>query len=264
MNRELETLKFGIEDGLATITLARPDAANAMNPTMARELSEVAIVCEEHPGLRAVLINAEGTLFCAGGDISEFVAAGDQVGALIRQMASDLHQGISRLTRLNAPVIAAIQGTAAGAGFSLAIAADISIAAEHAKFTMAYTNAGLSPDGSSTYFLPRRVGDRRARELMLTNRVLTAAEAAEWGVINQAVPAETLEQTVQRLIEQFRKGPTLAFGRVKSLLNDSFNHGLETQMELETRGIAESAMTRDGQEGLHAFLEKRTPLFQGD
>jgi 2-(1,2-epoxy-1,2-dihydrophenyl)acetyl-CoA isomerase len=175
-----------------------------------------------------------------------------------------LHQGISRLTRLNAPVIAAIQGTAAGAGFSLAIAADISIAAEHAKFTMAYTNAGLSPDGSSTYFLPRRVGDRRARELMLTNRVLTAAEAAEWGVINQAVPAETLEQTVQRLIEQFRKGPTLAFGRVKSLLNDSFNHGLETQMELETRGIAESAMTRDGQEGLHAFLEKRTPLFQGD
>ena len=99
---------------------------------------------------------------------------------------------------------------------------------------------------------------------MLTNRVLTAAEAAEWGVINQEVPAETLEQTVQRLIEQFRKGPTLAFGRVKSLLNDSFNHGLETQMELETRGIAESAMTRDGQEGLHAFLEKRTPLFQGD
>ncbi len=99
MNHELETLKFGIEDGLATITLARPDAANAMNPTMARELSEVAIVCEEHPGLRAVLINAEGKLFCAGGDISEFVAAGDQVGALIRQMASDLHQGISRLTR---------------------------------------------------------------------------------------------------------------------------------------------------------------------
>jgi 2-(1,2-epoxy-1,2-dihydrophenyl)acetyl-CoA isomerase len=263
MSDALETLKFNITDGLATITLSRPDAANAMNPTMARELNQVSILCEEDRTLRAVLINAEGKLFCAGGDISEFVAAGDKVGGLIRQMASDLHLGISRLTRLRAPVIASIQGTAAGAGFSLAIAADVSIAAEQAKFTMAYTNAGLSPDGSSTYFLPRRIGDRRARELMLTNRILTAQEAAEWGVINQAVPAETLDQTVQQLVTQFRQGPTLAYGRVKALLNDSFNQGLETQMELETKGIADTAMTEDGQEGLKAFLEKRQPTYYG-
>ena len=263
MSDALETLKFNITDGLATITLSRPDAANAMNPTMARELNQVSILCEEDRTLRAVLINAEGKLFCAGGDISEFVAAGDKVGGLIRQMASDLHLGISRLTRLRAPVIASIQGTAAGAGFSLAIAADVSIAAEQAKFTMAYTNAGLSPDGSATYFLPRRIGDRRARELMLTNRILTAQEAAEWGVINQAVPAETLDQTVQQLVTQFRQGPTLAYGRVKALLNDSFNQGLETQMELETKGIADTAMTEDGQEGLKAFLEKRQPTYYG-
>jgi len=263
MTQRYTTIKFAIIEDVATISLSRPDAANAMNPVMARELNLAAIECEEHQGLRAVLINAEGKLFCAGGDISEFAAAGKQVGALIREMAGDLHLAISRLTRLKAPVIAAIQGTAAGAGFSLAIAADISIAADTAKFTMAYTNGGLSPDGSSTYFLPRRIGDRRARELMLTNRILTAQEAADWGVINQAVPAETLDQTVQQLLKTFKQGPTLAYGAVKALLNDSFNHGLETQMELETRAIADCSMTRDGQEGLHAFLEKRPANFIG-
>jgi len=129
MTQSYTTIKFTIIESVATITLSRPDAANAMNPVMARELNLAAIECEEHQGLRAVLINAEGKLFCAGGDISEFAAAGKQVGALIREMAGDLHLAISRLTRLKAPVIAAIQGTAAGAGFSLAIAADISIAA---------------------------------------------------------------------------------------------------------------------------------------
>ena len=263
MTQSYTTIKFTIIEDVATITLSRPEAANAMNPVMARELNLAAIECEEHQSLRVVLINAEGKLFCAGGDISEFAAAGKQVGGLIREMAGDLHLAISRLTRLKAPVIAAIQGTAAGAGFSLAIAADISIAADTAKFTMAYTNGGLSPDGSSTYFLPRRIGDRRARELMLTNRILTAQEAADWGVINQAVPAETLDQTVQQLFKTFRHGPTLAFGAVKALLNDSFNNGLETQMELETRAIADCAMTPDGQEGLHAFLEKRQANFIG-
>ena len=150
MTQSYTTIKFTIIEDVATITLSRPEAANAMNPVMARELNLAAIECEEHQSLRVVLINAEGKLFCAGGDISEFAAAGKQVGALIREMAGDLHLAISRLTRLKAPVIAAIQGTAAGAGFSLAIAADISIASDTAKFTMAYTNGGLSPDGSST------------------------------------------------------------------------------------------------------------------
>lgn len=263
MDQEFETLKFTIKDSLATITLARPEAANAMNPRMARELNLAAIACEEHRGLRAVLINAEGKLFCAGGDIGEFGAAGDDVGAMIREMAGDLHHGISRLTRLRAPVVASIQGTAAGAGFSLAVAADLSIAAESAKFTMAYTQAGLSPDGSSTYFLPRRIGDRKARELMLTNRILSASEAEEWGLINRAVAADALVEETHQLIAQLCQGPTRALGAVKTLLNDSFNQGLETQMEHETRAIAECAMSRDGREGVRAFLEKRQPDFQG-
>jgi len=257
------TIEFSVKDNVATITLNRPDAANAMNPQMAKELSECARLCQDNPDVRAVIIQANGKMFCAGGDLSEFAAAEEAVGSLLLSMTADLHQFISHLTRMNAPVIAAVQGTAAGAGFSLAAAADITIAAEHAKFTMAYTNAGLSPDGSSTYFLPRRIGDRKARELMLTNRVLSAEEAVSWGIINQAVPADQLDSTVDALAKQLANGPTLAFGSVKTLLNQSFDNGLETQMELETREIARLSTTADGQEGIQAFLAKRKPEFTG-
>ncbi len=258
-----ETLKFAVADNIATITINRPEAANAMNPLMARELSDVAIQCDESKEIRAVIINAEGRMFCAGGDLSAFADAGDGVSALMKQMAGDLHMGISRLTRMNAPVIAAVGGVAAGAGFSLAIAADLVIAGASAKFTMAYTNAGLSPDGSSTYFLPRRIGDRRARELMITNRLLTADEALDWGLVNQVVADDDLESTVAGLAATIAVGPTLAYGQVKSLLNSSFDNGLETQMELETRGISSMAGTPDGQEGISAFLAKRKPAFTG-
>jgi 2-(1,2-epoxy-1,2-dihydrophenyl)acetyl-CoA isomerase len=247
-----ETLIFETTDSIATITLNRPDAANAMNPLMARELSAIAIKCDESPGIRAVVIRATGKMFCAGGDLGVFGEAGDGASALIKEMAGDLHMGISRLARMNAPVIAAVNGTAAGAGFSLALSADLVISVDSAKFVMAYTNAGLSPDGSSSYFLPRRVGDRRARELMLTNRVLTADEALDWGIVNQVVAEADLAA-----------GPTLAYGQVKALLNASFDNGLETQMELESRGIADMARSRDGKEGIQAFLAKRKPEFKG-
>jgi 2-(1,2-epoxy-1,2-dihydrophenyl)acetyl-CoA isomerase len=258
-----ETLIFDVADKIATITLNRPDAANAMNPLMARELSDAAIRCDDAADIRAVVIRATGKMFCAGGDLGHFADAGDGVSALMKEMAGDLHMGISRLTRMNAPVIAAVNGTAAGAGFSLAVAADMVIAVDTAKFVMAYTNAGLSPDGSSSYFLPRRIGDRRARELMLTNRVLSAGEALEWGVINQVVSEDALEEEVSKLASKFAAGPTLAFGQVKSLLNASFDNGLETQMELETRGISDMSKTDDGKEGIQAFLAKRKPEFKG-
>jgi 2-(1,2-epoxy-1,2-dihydrophenyl)acetyl-CoA isomerase len=164
---------------------------------------------------------------------------------------------------MNAPVIAAVNGTAAGAGFSLALSADLVISVDSAKFVMAYTNAGLSPDGSSSYFLPRRVGDRRARELMLTNRVLTADEALDWGIVNQVVAEADLDETVGKLANKIAAGPTLAYGQVKALLNASFDNGLETQMELESRGIADMARSRDGKEGIQAFLAKRKPEFKG-
>lgn len=260
---DLETLLFSIEDNIATITLNRPDAAHAMNPTMARELSRVAITCDESDQVRAVVIRSTGKMFCAGGDLGAFSRAGDNLSALIKEMAGDLHMGISRLSRMNAPVIAAVNGTAAGAGFSLTIAADLVVSVDTAKYVMAYTNAGLAPDGSSTYFLPRRIGDRRARELMLTNRVLSAEEALHWGIINQVVTEDELDDAVHSLASTIAAGPTLAFGQVKSLLNASFDNGLETQMELESRGIAAMSSTADGAEGITAFLEKRKPNFTG-
>ena len=160
-------------------------------------------------------------------------------------------------------MIAAVNGTAAGAGFSLVMACDLVIASEGSVFTMAYTNAGLSPDGSSTYFMPRRIGDRRTRELMLTNRVLSAEEALDWGIVNKVVTKDELSSETMKLAEKISRGPSLAYEKVKSLLDSSFNQSLETQMELETRAISEMVMTEDGQEGINAFLEKRSPIFKG-
>ena len=260
----LDTLDFSISNNVATITLSRPENANALDPKMAKELSDVAIECDENKDVRAVIIEGKGKMFCAGGDLKTFSDAGNSAPALIKQMAGDLHIAISRFSRMDAPTIAAINGTAAGAGFSIAISADLVISAKSAKFVMAYTNAGLSPDGSSTYFLPRRIGDRRARELMLTNRLLSAEEALEWGLINKIVEENDLSETARELARTFARGPTLAFGKVKSLLNSSFDNGLETQMELETRGISDMARSLDGQEGIEAFLNKRKPKFRGE
>jgi len=143
------------------------------------------------------------------------------------------------------------------------MACDLAIAAQNAVFTMAYTRAGLSPDGSSTFYMPRKIGDRRTRELMLTNRVLNAAEALEWGIVNQVVEAGAALSAAQDLAKELAQGPTLAYGAVKTLLNGSFEQGLESQMELEARTIAELSLSGDGQEGMSAFLNKRKPEFKG-
>jgi len=177
--------------------------------------------------------------------------------------AEDVVDAISRFARMRAPIVAAVNGTAAGAGFSMVCATDLAIAADHAKLTMAYTGAGLSPDGSSSYFLPRIIGQRRTFELMLTNRVLTAAEALDWGLLNEVVPADELMATAEKRVAQLASGPTNAHAVVKRLLATSATESLETQMEHETRGIAECARTADGREGITAFLEKRKPSFEG-
>lgn len=260
---EFETLTFLVTDSVATITMNRPEAMNAMSPLMGKELHLAALAIDERPDVRAVILTGAGKMFCAGGDLSAFAAAGAGARRLIMEMTGDLHLALSRLARNPAPVIAAVNGTAAGAGFSLAMAADLAIASNKAVFTMAYTNAGLSPDGSSTYYMPRKIGDRRARELMLTNRLLNASEALEWGVVNDVVAPEELMDSARALATKIANGPTQAFGQVKALLDGSFDHSLETQMELEARAIAGLVVSADGQEGLHAFLDKRKPEFKG-
>ncbi len=258
-----ENITLERRDGVATLTLNRPNTANSIDLPLARELMDAAIVCDDDPETRAVILTGAGKMFCAGGDLRSFADAGLGVGSKLKELTAHLHAAISRLTRMNAPVIAAVNGMAAGAGFSLAIAADLTIASETAGFVMAYTQAGLVPDGSSTFFLPRRIGDRRTRELMLTNRRLSAAEALEWGLVNQVVPAEELLPTAQKLAATLAAGPTRSYGAVKALLNETFEHGLESQMELEARAIAAASITPDGQEGIRAFLEKRKPVFTG-
>ena len=258
-----ETLNLEVRDGVACLTFNRPKVGNAMSPLMARELSDAAIRCDDDPAIRAVVLTGAGKLFCAGGDLGMFAEAGAGAKSMLKAMAGDLHMALSRLARMAPPVIAAVNGAAGGAGMSIVMAADLAIAAQSAKFTMAYTNAGLSPDGSSTFYMPRKIGDRRARELMLTNRVLTATEAEAWGVVNQVVPDGEALSTAMTLAGRLALGPTRAFGAVKTLLNETFEHGLEAQMELEARAIAELSVSEDGQEGIRAFMEKRKPKFSG-
>lgn len=258
-----ENITLERRDGVATLTLNRPNAANSIDVPLGRDLMYAAIECDDDPDVRAVVLTGAGKMFCAGGDLRSFADAGTGIASRLKELTAYLHAAISRLTRMDAPVIAAVNGMAAGAGFSLAVAADFTIASESAGFVMAYTQAGLVPDGSSTFFLPRRIGDRRTRELMLTNRRLTAAEALDWGLVNQVVPADQLLSTATALATTLAAGPTRSFGATKALLNETFEHGLEAQMELEARAIATASISADGQEGIRAFLEKRKPRFTG-
>lgn len=258
-----ETVLFDVEDHVARLTLNRPDSGNAMNAVMMRELREVSIRCDEDPEIRAVLIAGAGKMFCAGGDLRSFAAQGDGLPAHLKSITVDLHGAVSRLSRMDAPVVCAVNGFAAGAGFSLAIAADLVIAAESARFTVAYSAVGLSPDGSCSFFLPRLVGLRRTQELMLTRRVLSASEALDWNLVTRVVPDDALQEESLKLATAFASGPTRAFGGVKRLLIQSSGDHLESQMELEARCIADAARSTDGREGIAAFLEKRAARFAG-
>lgn len=258
-----EAIIFEVDSGVATVTLNRPDAANGMTLTLLRELAGIAIRCDEEQKIRAVVITGSGRFFSAGGDIRGFGVAGDNVAALLKEMTMYFHAAISRFARMDAPVVTAVNGVAAGAGLSLMAAGDLAIAADSAVFVSAYTSAGLSPDGGSTFFLPRLVGMRRASELMLQNRRLSAAEALEWGLVNEVVGEERVGDRAAELASELATGPTLAFGAVKRLLQASVGSSLETQMELEARAISASAQTEDGREGIASFLEKRSPRFGG-
>jgi 2-(1,2-epoxy-1,2-dihydrophenyl)acetyl-CoA isomerase len=260
---DFEKIRFERDGGVAIIMFNRPDNAHAMDLPLMQELMHAAIACDENPEIRAVVVTGTGRFFSAGGDLAAFAAAGDDAGSLLKEMTTYFHAAVSRFSRMNAPLISAVNGTAAGAGFSFVTASDIAIAAESAVFTSAYTAASLTPDGSSTYFLPRLVGMRRATELMLTNRRLTAAEALEWGLVTAVVPDDELMTSTLDLARSLASGATLAYGAVKRMLHDSFAGTLETQMETEARTIAAMSHTHDGAEGIDAFLNKRTPVFQG-
>lgn len=260
---EYETIKFEVKERTAWITLNRPQVFNAVNLAVCRDLMHAAIDCDENPEIRAVVLTGAGKAFSGGGDLKYFAGLGPQLPAVMKEMTAYFDAAASRWARMDKPLITAVNGAAAGVGMSFALTGDIAYAGEGASFTAAYTAAGLSPDGGMTYYLPRLVGLARARELMLTNRRLSASEALDWGLINKVVPDGELLDAVAELARSLAAGPTRSFGMVKRLLNESFSTNLETQMEREARGIAELAKTRDGGEGIAAFVEKRRPVFSG-
>lgn len=258
-----QTLKFAVANSIATITLNRPDDANALSMVMAEELLTVSIACSTDPVVRAVILTGDGKLFCGGGDLQEFKEAGEEKEALLLRMATILHASVIRFSNMDAPLIIAVNGTAGGGGFSLLLAGDYVLASSKAKFISAYTASGLTPDGSSTYFLAKHIGLLRAKELMFTNRLLSANEACDWGLVNRVVEPEELQSEALAMAKTFASGPTKAFGRLKRLLQTSFSDPMESQLEKETQGIASMMKTHDGPHGLEAFLNKEKPKFEG-
>lgn len=255
-----ETLDLDVRDGVAHLTLNRPDAANGINLELARDLMSATLAIAADPDARVVLLTGAGKMFCGGGDVKGF-AAEDDLPTYLRETLGPLHGAITNLVRGDAPVVAAVQGSAAGAGMGLVGASDLVVAAESTKFVMAYTGIGFTPDGSSSWFLPRLVGLRRALELTFTNRVLSAAEALEWGLITQVVPDDGLHDAAAALATKLAAGPPWALTAAKRLLHTSLEETLETHLAREAEAISAASGTPDGIEGVAAFVEKRKPAF---
>src|SRR3990170_4157359 len=258
-----ETVRYDVKDAVATITLDRALAYNALNLALGRDLFHATLEADEDRAVRCIVITGAGKAFCAGGDVKDFNDSADRVGILIKELTTYLHGAVSRLARTAKPVVMAVNGVAAGGGMSPALAGRLVVAAESAKFTMAYSRIGASPDGSSSYFLPRMIGLRRALELHYTNRVLSAREALDWGLVNRVVPDAEFPQALAALAKDLAQGPTLAFGRAKLLFHQSTQESLETQMELEAQAIARSGQTEDFKTGVTAFAQKKAATFTG-
>ena len=256
---EYHTITFEHAGPVARIALNRPDAANGMNDTMTAELADAAGRCDTD-ATKVVVLTGSGRFFCAGGDLKSFASAPSR-GRYIKGVADHLHRAISTFARMDAVLVTAVNGVAAGAGVSLAVTGDLVLAAASASFTMAYTKAGLSPDGSSSYYLPRLIGVRRTQELMITNRTLSAAEALQWGLVTEIVADDELGDRADALAHQIASGARRSNAAVKKLLLTSLKNSLEEQMEMEGRLIAECADSADGREGVDAFMAKRPAEF---
>ena len=248
---------------VAVVRMNRPDRMNAYDFEMGKELLEGVLALAGDPRVRCIVLTGTGKAFCAGGDVTMMGTFTDGAEARFLELTVRLHAFIASLRRCPKPVISAVNGVAAGAGFSFALAGDIAVAARSARFTLAYQNIGLSPDGGASYFLARTLGTQRAMELTLTGRTLSAEEAAAWGLIQKVFPDETFEAEVAALAASIATGPTLAYAKAKELYNRALCQPLEAHMEDERQRIAASSATSDFRDGIRAFLEKRKPYFRG-
>ncbi len=250
-------LLFNIRNGVAVITLNRPASNNALDLGMARELKDAADRCSRDSTIGAVLLTAEGTTFCPGGDMKAFAQEGDDLPLYLQHATFHLHAAMSTFVQMPAPLVVAVNGTAAGVGMSLALAGDITLAGESSRFVMAYTQQGLTPDGGATYFLARSVGLKRALELVLTNRILSAQEALAWGIVTRVVSDGDLLSEAEAVASQLAVGKTKALAASKRLLHGACTNVLEIQMEQESRTICEMGGTAETKGAIASFVNKR-------
>ena len=253
-----------LEGRIAHIRLNRPAASNGMDEELLRALNDVVMMCHSDSRVRIVLLSGEGRHFCAGGDVKVFASKGEKLPDFLRPVTSYLQIAVSSLMRLNAPVIALVQGYAAGGGgLGLVCAADLVIAAESAKFLSGATRSGMAPDGGSTVTLARIIGFRKAMELLLTNRVIDAKEALEIGLLTKVVPDDQLWTASFALAQELADGAPQALAATKRMLWNGIGLSVEAALPEESRTVSALSGTADCREALAAIIEKRKPNFTG-
>lgn len=260
-----ETVNYEINNNVATVTMNRPDALNALSLQLTKDL-DAAFRQAASEGARAVILTGSGRAFCSGGDLREMQTMWEKEGgieAFLEESLGALHDVIKLIRETPIPFIAAVNGVCAGAGVNFALACDIVIAADDAAFREAFVRIGLAPDCGGTFFLPRAVGEKIATELFMTGDAVSAQRAVEIGLINRVVTADALLTETQFLAEKLAAGPTAVIGRIKRMMNATFSNDLTSQLALEHDCQIESGKGDDFKEGVAAFFEKRPPNFLG-
>ncbi len=263
MSDSPERVTLEVDGGVARLRLVRPDARNAIDPAMVAGFGAAVAVVEEHAGVRCLLISAGGPGFSVGGDLRYLAAVLDRIPEELDALIGDFHVTLSRLAALPVPVVCAVQGAAAGGALGLLWCADVVIAAADLRLASGFAKLGLSGDGGSTWHLPRLVGMRRAMELTLDGRVLSAEEALAWGLVGRVVPVEALEAEAEAIAHRYAAGPTVAYGHIRRLLRTSWAATFEEQLAAERAAIVDCGGTADAREGIEAFAARRAPRFEG-
>jgi 2-(1,2-epoxy-1,2-dihydrophenyl)acetyl-CoA isomerase len=260
---KLNAFSFELSDGVAHITLDQADRGNPFDRPFAVEFNQLATECSSNPDVRSVLIDAKGRFFSVGGDLNSLAKDRAELARFVPAATADLHMAISRFARMNAPVVVAVHALAAGGAVALLAGADFVLASPAAKFYAAFLGIGLVSDSGGSYFLPRRMGSRRAAQFLMLNETLAAEDAVACGLINRVVAADALAAEARALALRFAQGPTVAFGEVKNLLIASSSETLETQLEAEARAMARVARTEDAWNAMRAVLAKQKTVFGG-